>query len=93
MNTEEREYAEKVIRDLAGTVLSYIDARQSHPSFGYTKGMIRTQFSMLEGAIVLYMNLTEQAGHAGVPAYLAAFRDEATERRVAAARDAIGRLA
>jgi len=92
MNNIDREYAEKVIRDMAGTVLSYVDARKSHPSFGYTKTMIRTQFSIMEGAIILYMNQTEQAGHAGVPAYLAAFVEESTERRVQAARDAVNRL-
>jgi hypothetical protein len=92
MDNTQREDAEQVIRDMAGTVISYVDARRSHPSFGYTKGMIRTQFSLMEGAIVLYMNLTKQASHAGAPAYLAQFNEERTQHRVDAARDAINRL-
>ena len=76
---------ETVIRDLAGTVLASIDTRRSHPSYGVTLTKIRAQREQMEGAIGLYMVMTDQATHAGVPA-LAKFDDWETSARVTSAR-------
>lgn len=57
------EWAERVIADAAATVVNQIKTRETHPSFGYTKTMIRASFARMEGAIGMYMALRQQANH------------------------------
>jgi|SRR5690349_5231378 len=85
LHEEQLYLAETAIRDKAGTVLSMIATRKSHPSFGYTKTAIRATFSEMQGMIGLYMVLTGQASHAGVP-NMAVFFSTDTDERVGTAR-------
>jgi hypothetical protein len=80
--------SEAVIRDIAGTVIMMTINRRDHPSYGYTKVAIRSDLARMDGAIGLYMVLTGQAFHGGVP-NIATFTDPATTERVAAAREAV----
>jgi hypothetical protein len=82
---------ETVIRDLAASVVNAADNRRNHPTFGNTKTAIRTMGNTMEGAIGLFMVLTEQASHPGVPR-LAIFTDPRTTARVFFAREAVENL-
>jgi hypothetical protein len=75
----------QVIRDLAGTVIASAATRRHHPSYGVTLTKIRAERERMEGAIGVFMVLTTQATHAGVPA-LAVFDDAETADLVARAR-------
>ncbi len=54
---------EQIVRDFAGTVLSLVANRIDHPSYGVTKSNIRDALARMDGAIGMYMVLTEQANH------------------------------
>lgn len=82
---------ESTIRDMAATVVSGCRNRVDHPSFGNTKASIRASAARMEGAIGLYMVVTQQAAHAGVPA-LARFLEDYTTQQVHAARRAVESL-
>jgi hypothetical protein len=83
--------SERVIRDLAATVVNHATARRDHPSYGYTLTGIRAIGHQMDGAIGLYMVLTGQANHAQV-AGLATFTDPATTQTVAQARNELENL-
>lgn len=85
---------EVVIRDLAATVIAEADNRIHHPSYGYTKTMIRNSAQRLDGAIGVYMVLTGQAAHTkatGVVTFHGPRHSE-TADVVNRARDAVGAL-
>lgn len=82
---------EATIRDLAATVVNAATTRRDHPTFGNSKTAIRTMGNTMEGAIGLFMVLTEQATHPGVPR-LAIFTDPRTTDRVDSARQAVENL-
>jgi hypothetical protein len=82
---------EAVIRDLAASVASAVANRRDHPSFGYSKASINRLLERMEGAIGMYMVLTGQASHAGVPS-LARFNEGETKDRVAKARALVRNL-
>lgn len=82
---------EQVIRDLAASIVVAARNRVDHPTYGNSKTAIRTKAANLEGAIGLFMVLTEQANHAGVPR-LAHFTDPQTRARVYFARLAVDNL-
>lgn len=63
LGDDQRRVCEEQIRSVAHTVLNKIAIRDSHPSYGYTKTIIRADFRRMEGAIGLYMVLTGQANH------------------------------
>lgn len=88
LTTDQREVCERQIRDAATTVLSQIETREKHPSFGYTKTGIRAAFARMDGAIGLYMVLTAQANHISVGA-LADYMEPETEQIVARVRAAM----
>ena len=81
--------AERGIRDLAAGVKAQIETRQAHPSYGYTKAGIKSEFDRLNGAIGLYMVLTLQATHTGVFTQVK-FREEQTRVIVEEARHLMG---
>lgn len=91
MPTDVTDAAEQVIRDLAASVRSAARNRTDHPTYGNTKTAIRTKAANLEGAIGLFMVLTDQANHAGV-SRLAHFTDPQTTATVFFARQAAGNL-
>jgi hypothetical protein len=76
---------ESIIRGMASEVITGATNRRDHPSYGNTKTTIRFARERMEGAIGMYMVITEQAMHSGVPA-LAEFSDSTTTERVAQAR-------
>lgn len=78
---------EQIIRDLAATVIANVDNRVYHPTFGVTKTMIRDGLVRMDGAIGMYMILTEQSAHAHATA-LAKFKDDDTKILVRRARTA-----
>ncbi len=84
LDPDQVERAEGALRDLASTIINHVQVRGTHPSYGYTKTSIRLRLAALNGAIGLYMVLTEQAG-SGVPT-LAKFADPGTTSRVETAR-------
>jgi hypothetical protein len=91
VNDSDIDTTEQVIRDFAGTCLSSIALRRSHPTYGATKTRIAFERERMEGAIGLYMVLTGQAGHAGVPS-LAEYKHPETLERVATARREAGKV-
>jgi ABC-type Na+ transport system ATPase subunit NatA len=80
--------AEAAIKDQAGKVCSQVVNRREHPSYGYTKTMIRAELSVMDGMIGLYQILTGQTAHASVPT-LAKFASEDTAKRVKTAREVV----
>lgn len=85
LNDIQVEHCEKVIRDMAGNVCSQVATKKSHPSYGYTKRDIRAHLDNMDGAIGLFMVMTGQSTHAGVPR-LAKFGFPETASRVDTAR-------
>lgn len=81
--------AEAAIRDMAATVVNLVQTRADHPSYGVTKAAIRMAVHRLDGAVGLYMVLTDQAAHSAATS-LARFQDQATEDRVTQAWQAWG---
>lgn len=79
---------ESEIRSMAGHLLNMIQNRQDHPSYGYSKTLIRTQRDRMEGAIGLYMIITGQAFHSSAFSQ-ASFYEVETKGRVAEARAAV----
>jgi hypothetical protein len=79
---------EQQIRSMAAHVVSLAATRRVHPSYGVSKTQIREAAARMEGAIGLYMVLTDQANHAGV-SNLAAFQEDRTDLRVNTARDTV----
>ena len=91
LHTDIIDAAEATIRDLAASVVNAAAQRVDHPTYDNTKTTIRTKAANLEGAIGLFMVLTKQANHAGVPR-LAHFTDPRTRARVYFARQAVDNL-
>jgi hypothetical protein len=60
MPDELRAHFESEIRSLASTVLTGLDNRKNHPTYGYTKAIIRDHYNRLAGAVGMYGILTEQ---------------------------------
>lgn len=56
---------ESEIRSAASAVITSCINRERHPSYGYTKRSIRTQWDFLRGMVGLYAVLTEQALNPG----------------------------
>lgn len=82
---------ERAIRSQAHNVVNQIQARETHPTYGYTKASIRAEYHRLEGIIGMYMFATTQANHTGVP-HLARFDSDLTTESVRDARQAMERL-
>lgn len=76
---------EKVIRDMASTVINSINVRAAHPTYGISKASIRSDLARMEGAIGLYMVLVGQSTHPSVYG-IAVFADDQTSKRVDKAR-------
>jgi hypothetical protein len=87
-----RENHERVIRDMAGTVLSLVRSRREHPSYGTTKTMIRDARQRMEGSIGTYMVLFGQASHVGVPLLATFWESEETSIIVTRARREVDAL-
>jgi hypothetical protein len=82
---------EATIRDLAGGVINHIHVRNSHPSYGVSKTLIRSDLARMEGAIGLYMVMVGQSTHAGVT-LLVKFMEKSTDDRVEQARKLVATL-
>lgn len=90
--TEAEAQMEKVIRDIAGATINMIKSRESHPTYGYTLGVIRGSLEKMEGAIGMYAVVTGQANHPFASG-LTEFKTLETADRVAMARRMVGNLA
>ena len=83
--------AESAIRDQAANVITAVQARRDHPTYGYSKTDIRHRLAVLNGAVGLYMVLTDQANHVTVPT-LCDFTERETAERVETARVLVATL-
>jgi hypothetical protein len=61
------ERLEHTIRTQRNMVVNGIANRRAHPSYGYTKAMIRAEFRQLQGLIAAWAVVTGAWPHAGHP--------------------------
>lgn len=82
---------EAVIRDMAASVINHVHVRNSHPTYGISKTLIRTGLAKMDGAIGLYMVMVGQASHGDLPV-MAKFMEQSTDNRVETARQLVKTL-
>lgn len=76
------------IADKAGEIINAVHMRRDHPTYGYTKAIIKTKRDELDGMIGLFMVLSGQSATPNA-SHLAIFPGERTAERVKLARELV----